>query len=257
MSKNIKYQTSNLAEYFINSRRTWDEFYPSERWVFSRIGDENKGFGSVLDVGCAVGGLGRALSEKYELSAYTGLDINEQAIEYANSNVQLNIETAFHCDDIVTTSLLGERQYDSVFALSVADWNVDTYGILEACWRRVKPGGRLIISQRLSNLASVLDPETSYQYILPQGQSNIPQDVSDVETAPYMVLNVTECFRILTSLKVTPEQILAYGYWGTPSKTAVTPFDKIAFAVLSIAKPIDRLTNDVGLECHLPADLFC
>ncbi len=256
MIKNIEYQTSHLADYFINNRRTWDEFYPSERWMFSMVGDAHEGFGRVLDVGCAVGGLGRALSEKYHLSSYTGIDINQQAIEYANAQSDNINDAKFLCADIVTTDALKEQSYDSVFALSVADWNVDVLGILEACWQKVAPGGCLILTQRLTDKASALDHSISYQHIVP-AHDYIVDELSELEKAPYMVLNAKECLRILGNLHSAPSEINAYGYWGAPSKTAVTPFEKIAFAVISLTKPdIDDAEQETVFKCHLPVELF-
>ena len=38
---------------------------------------------SVLDIGCACGGLGIVLKEKFNIDNYTGIEINHQAANYA------------------------------------------------------------------------------------------------------------------------------------------------------------------------------
>ena len=59
--KNIKYKTKHISEYFRTNRIKWDQFYPSEKWIFERIAGVNSKMGKVLDVGCAAGGLGGAM----------------------------------------------------------------------------------------------------------------------------------------------------------------------------------------------------
>lgn len=252
---NLRYRTPHLAAYFAAHRRTWDEFYPSERWVFERIGGTSGGFGRVLDVGCAAGGLGRALEEKYPLAEYLGIDINESAIEAARAAPAMMAPSRFACADILDCRDIPDAAFNTVACLSVADWNVETDAIIDACWRRVAPGGRLIISLRLTERDGIRDPETSYQPILPPGDRN--DTLGEVENAPYVVFNGREAIARFASLDPVPSDILAYGYWGKPSATAVTPYDRLAFAVLAVTRPPEGAPEaEPRLECHLPDDLF-
>lgn len=253
---NIHYQTPHLAAYFAAHRRCWDEFYPSERWVFERIGAAPGGFGRLLDVGCAVGGLGRALEEKFPITSYAGLDINAAAIDAAKELPALTAPARFECGDIVTAEEIADNAFDTVASLSVADWNVETDAIIAACWRKVAPGGRLVISLRLTDRAGTRDPNISFQPIVPSEDFALP-DGSAVETAPYVVLNGSEALGMFLGLDPAPTDILAYGYWGAPSKTATTPYSRLAFAVMSITRgKTDSLNQDTRLECHLPAAVF-
>lgn len=253
---NIHYQTSQLAAYFAAHRRCWDEFYPSERWIFERIGSSPGGFGRVLDIGCAIGGLGRALEEKFTLASYHGLDINQGAISLAQRQGGLTCPSRFDCADIVEYDSAGDEAFDTVASLSVADWNLETNAIIEACWRRVAPGGRLIISLRLTDREGIRDPETSFQPITSQDGTK-PNMGENVEIAPYVVLNGGEALRLFLDLRPAPFEIIAYGYWGMPSKTAVTPYEKLAFAVLSISRgEAENDASETRMECHLPATLF-
>lgn len=250
---NIVYRTPHLAEFFLTHRRRWDEFFPSERWVFERIGNSPQGFGRVLDVGCAVGGLGNAITQKFSVTSYTGLDINAQAIEAAARINILSVPTQFLCADIVTCTDVADEAFDTVAALSVADWNVDTNAIIAECWKKVAPGGRLLITLRLTDGQGVNDLEQSFQYIVPDEDFEMPRDKSDLEKAPYVVLNTHEALRIFTMQTPPPRDILLYGYWGKPSATATTPYERLAFAVLAITKPLSGSTqDDTRLECHFP-----
>ena len=54
--QNIHFKSDELVKYYSTHRRTWNELYPSERWIFERVLKDMGGrAGSVLDVGCALG----------------------------------------------------------------------------------------------------------------------------------------------------------------------------------------------------------
>ncbi len=62
--KNIVYKEKDIKEYFSKDRVKWEQFYESEKKVIQKTlhGLENiLEKVSVLDVGCACGGLGIAL----------------------------------------------------------------------------------------------------------------------------------------------------------------------------------------------------
>jgi 2-polyprenyl-3-methyl-5-hydroxy-6-metoxy-1,4-benzoquinol methylase len=77
--KNIEYKSRGIQIYYSCNRSKWEALYPSERWVFTKLAGSEGFLGDVLDVGCACGGLGTALSQKFRLTSYTGVDINRQA----------------------------------------------------------------------------------------------------------------------------------------------------------------------------------
>jgi len=77
---NIRYQSSEIGEFYSQHRSAWKDFYPSEQFVFERIAAEAGKIGRVLDVGGAAGGLGRALAERFGIASYTCVDVNPHAI---------------------------------------------------------------------------------------------------------------------------------------------------------------------------------
>ena len=96
MEKNIEYTSKELLEFYSRHRQTWNEFYLSERTVFERVAEKQGSFGHILDVGCAGGGLGRALSERFQLRSYTGIDIHEGIIAWAREHRKLPVSSEFH-----------------------------------------------------------------------------------------------------------------------------------------------------------------
>lgn len=247
MSTNIEYHSKEISEFYSCNRQTWEQFYPSERWVFEKIAGNEKSMGHVLDVGCACGGLANALLEKFTLASYTGIDINKDSIDWAARERKLGIPADFISGDIIKLST--DKFYDIVFSLSCADWNVETKKIIDTCWSRVKPGGYFVISLRLTPDKGVNDINKSYQYINFSGKEKKP------ELANYVVFNCKDALRIFKQLKPAPELIGAYGYWSKPSHTAVTPFDKLVFAVFYIKKPPKGYDQKTGFEFNLPIDI--
>ncbi|MDE2111695.1 MAG: class I SAM-dependent methyltransferase [Alphaproteobacteria bacterium] len=207
--------------------------------------------GRVLDVGCACGGLGAALGAKYKVARYTGIDINEQAIINAQIASDITIPHDFLCGDVVKEISLVGKVFDTVFNLSCADWNADFQGILAATWRNVAPGGTLIISLRLSEFPGERSLDRSYQFIHYGDAAAIPLDA---ERAAYVVLNVAEALDELCRLK--PTRVTGYGYWGHPSGTARTPFQRLLFSVFAIDRSVDGSAETPVVELHFPHDIW-
>ncbi len=247
--KNIEYKSKQILEYYRSNRRTWDEFYPSERWVFQKIADEKGLLGDVLDVGCACGGLGAALSCKFPLNSYTGIDINKDAIDWASRETRLQIPTRFTAGDIVCCA--SKEEYDVVASLSCVDWNIKTKDIISACWERVRPGGYFVSSLRLTSEKGVNNIKKSFQYV------NFSGEEEDPEVANYVVFNVKEAMSALSELDPAPTLIGAYGYWGSPSPTAVTLYDKLIFSVFYIKKGTEKpYPHEMAAELRLPLEAF-
>lgn len=247
-NKNIRYKSREILKFYSSNRQTWDEFYPSERWVFEKIAEEKKMMGDILDVGCACGGLGRALTEKSTVVSYTGVDLNQEAIEWALKKQNLSIPSNFIVGDIIELKL--NNKYDLVVSLSCADWNIETKKIIDVCWEKVKEGGYFVISLRLTTKKGINDIKRSYQYI------NFYGDEKEPEIANYAVFNFKEAITIMKNLIPVPELIGAYGYWGEPSETAVTPYSKLVFGVFYIRKGIRGSEKNIKVEFNLPLEVF-
>ena len=242
--KNIVYQTDQLVRYFAQNRVAWQQFYESERVIIDQLGLNRDD--AILDIGCGCGGLGLALRDRFNVENYTGVEINQSAAEAGR---RMNPKAHILCGDILDLSgdVLCDKRFDVVFSLSCVDWNVRFSDMLAAVWNHVLPGGHLVSTFRLTVKEGCNDFERSYQYINSDG---IPEG----ERASYVVLNASDLIQRLISFN--PSEINAYGYWGAPSATAVTPYEKLCFAAFSIRK---RKSDDVGaLRCHLdlPAEIL-
>jgi SAM-dependent methyltransferase len=248
MAKNIQYKSGEIQTYYSCNRSAWEEFYPSERWVFAKLAGPDGFLGNVLDVGCACGGLGAALCRQFRLSSYTGVDINRQAIDWAAKEQKLTVPATFMTGDILDLAL--EDVFDVVVSLSCADWNIESQKIMEACWARVKAGGHFVISLRLTTGPGINDIETSYQYINFSGEERAP------EVANYVVFNFPAVLELMQKLQPAPTLIGAYGYWGKPAVTAVTPFTRLVFAVFYLRKGTGPESPGIAGEFTLPLEIF-
>jgi SAM-dependent methyltransferase len=241
--KNIVYKTDWLARYFSENRVKWQHFYESERIIIDQLHLDSSH--TVLDIGCGCGGLGLALREKFDVDDYTGVEINSPAAEAGRA---MNQKANIFCGDILDLSQneLKDKHFNVVFSLSCVDWNVRFSDMLAAAWNHVLPGGYLVSTFRLTEGEGCNDIKQSYQYI------NF-DEILEGEIASYVVLNAEDLLQQLSVFN--PSEIRAYGYWGTPSATAVTLYDKLCFAAFSIRKRSDDI-EPPRYNLSLPAEIL-
>ena len=243
--KNIEYRTPAIEAYYREHRTRWDQFYESERVVFEKLGLGSAS--AVLDVGCGCGGLGLALRQHFGVQQYTGVEINRQAAQTAQL---MNPTGRFLRRDLLelSPSELAEDSFDVVASLSCIDWNIQFAEMLVKAYRYVKPGGYFVSSFRLTSGESLIDAQRSYQYVNFQGEK-------EGEVAPYVILNFGELLGLLKPL--VPSRIVGFGYFGVPSSTAVTPVDKVVFAVIAVQKRGAAAQDTViDLDLDLPRELL-
>ena len=81
MSNNsAAWSQTKVVDFFDEHRTKTEDVYPSE-WFFLK--DRLKENMSVLDIGCAQGGMAGIIGEKLINFSYTGLDISEDMIKRA------------------------------------------------------------------------------------------------------------------------------------------------------------------------------
>ncbi|TGK14551.1 class I SAM-dependent methyltransferase [Leptospira stimsonii] len=242
--KNIPYQTEELSHYFDKNRITWSQFYESERVIISQINPNSSQ--SILDIGCGCGGLGLALRDQFGINQYTGVEINEAA---AKTGRGMNPNANIYCGDILdlTKMELSGKQFDIVFSLSCVDWNVQYLDMLLSAWKHVRPGGYFISTFRLTDKEGCIDMDKSYQFINYEG-------IKKGELASYVVLNAKELMEQIETFN--PLKINAYGYWGAPSSTAVTPYKRLCFAAFSIQKRSDKDIQPIEFDLKMPSEIL-
>ncbi len=240
---NLSYQNKDIAAYFASNRIRWDQFYPSERKVIAALAPAAAS--RVLDIGCGCGGLGLALAEAFGVQDYTGVEINTAAVLAGR---QLNPNARIYEGDVlhVGTSILSKQQFDLVFSLSCVDWNVEFEPMFRTAWSKVAPGGSLVATFRLTDAVGCRDMARSYQFINYEG-------CKEGELAAYVVLNAAELMGLF--LELDPAGIYVHGYFGPPSSTAVTPYERLCFVACSVRKRSASEVQEVACLIDVPPEV--
>lgn len=248
--KSLVYNTPELEKFYSSNRIEWKDFYESERNIFERVfGDKNR-IGDILDAGCATGGLAQALDDKFGITNYTGIDINSQCIETARrkySQQKKHHTLKFICGDVVSFEL-PKKHYENVISLSCVDWNLYPKKGLRTLWNLTEPGGNFIFSARITPGSGSYTLEKSYQLINFGEKTKGP-----FEKACYIVFNWSDFSSLISEFN--PLAIHASGYWGLPSKTSVSPYKKLIFAVFAITKRTNDSTDAIKYLLDLPSEL--
>ncbi len=250
--KNIVYNDQQMADFFETHRISWMQFYPSERALIETLGIQPNS--CILDVGCACGGLGGALRERYGITKYCGIDLHSGSIARG--------KTLFPDFTLIEGDFLNEHVSqqvpfvpDFVFSLSCVDWNIEYEEMLAKIWELVPAGASLVISTRLTKEKTLSRIEESFQWIRFTSSTEKGTPPTSSQKAPYIVVNVDEFFERITGWKT--DKISSVGYYGTPSDTAVSPISQVCFAVFSIRKSsVNRVEEIIDLDLDLPSDLL-
>lgn len=220
---NIKYTSKELINFYSNNRVSWDEIYDSEKYIFNKVFKDREL--SILDVGCACGGMGRALNEKFNLKSYTGVEINSDCAAFAK-NVFPKGE--YICADFLEIESQEKRKFSDVLSMSCADWNIETESMFQAMFKKVENDGYLIFSCRLNSLGKDIEAR---QYIS-LGNPN----ATNCESAPYKVFSFSSLMKLIFSFQ-PKGKVIAYGYKGkVPDSVYNLPLSEVFYAVLAVQK---------------------
>jgi trans-aconitate methyltransferase len=237
LTDNIAYRSDTIANHYQSSRICWDQFYPSERHVIEQINPTPDC--RVLDMGCACGGLGLALKERFGISNYTGIDINPQAIAQAHT---MHPDGTFICADFLTIADSYTDSADLAFSLSCADWNVHTTPLLRALLNTVRVGGKMVFSCRLTNQPDLQEPLQGRQAVV------FDSTTQATEFAPYKVYSLSQIQRIFRQLGPLSD-VYGFGYWGDiPGTVRDLPLSRAFYVVFSLTKAAQSQTTRVVLN---------
>lgn len=244
---NLFYKTNNLFNFYSHHRIGWESLYPSEKIVFEHIPIDKEM--KVIDLGCACGGLGVAFKDKFGITDYTGIDINGKCITAARTICPWG---NFHSADFLSVADKLPKDYDIACSLSAADWNNATEELLKALFTRLKPGGNLIFSCRITNDSNVKTCFETRQHIV----FNDDSPSSKPEYAPYKVYNLQTILQLILDLgKIS--SIYGYGYWGKiPNSVESIPWDKVFYIVFAITSASVKYVADPRLILDVDANFF-
>ncbi len=220
----LPWDTFGWTDFYESHRTTTAEIYPSE-WLFLK---ELLAEGiSVLDVGCALGGLASVLSEHLTRFEYTGVDISRSMIERATQRHPLH---RFHVVEEADLSVLEGQRFDLVVCLGVLHLSRKWRELISAAWECADV---LLLDLRETGGASIEDDTVSYYRMdmLPNATQN-----GGVSHLPYNIINSGEALDTLLKRCVGATGLCHYGYLSKVSSSAVTPGEMVMMNTYQIDK---------------------
>lgn len=236
---NTNHPAWNIEEavrYYQELRNKPSDLYDSEAAFLPSV---VRGVESVLDVGCAAGGMRSILREYNSGVRYTGVDVSQQMVAAA--------KTLFPGEDfrICEGGRLDfpDGSFDAVICLGVLN-HVPDWKNLVAEMYRVARHTVLMDLPRLVAHPLAFGPEASYMVLKDRfGKGGINSEETRV---PYVLTDAAEMFTFLHELK--PAQLLTKGYFGKYSSSIVCPESEVCFTVACLKKQgpvIDEIVADL------------
>jgi 2-polyprenyl-3-methyl-5-hydroxy-6-metoxy-1,4-benzoquinol methylase len=214
----------SILNFFDKKRLTTQHIYPSE-WFFLK--DKMQENISLLDIGCAKGGMANVLAENLKSFDYVGVDINEQMIAAAKQRYPQHV--FYHITE-QDYSLLKGQQYDLVLCLGILHLHEAWRNTIKEAWQHTKEC--LILDLRETHLPTIEDKSKAY---FKMDFDNIHNPNSDY-ILPYNIINVAEALKTINEICVGARRIAHYGYTQDLSGLTVSPINKIMATVYCIER---------------------
>ena len=188
-------------------RSTEAELFESEKELLGRIVKNGQ---SMLDVGCASGGLYNILKQKFDALRYTGIDIDSACISAARRE---HPGATFVAGDLYQGGFK-EDSFDVVVSLMTMSMQPDYKKFIQEL---VRVSGRYVLFDvRLKYEGStIVDRDVSYFYYHGSGVRNY-----------YVVHNVFELLNFLHVDSLHLKSIRIDGYYPADKTSALVPFPK-------------------------------
>jgi SAM-dependent methyltransferase len=235
------------VDFYKKNRNKVEDVYESERiFLFPAIEKS----GSVLDIGCAVGGFYEIMKTLKPDIHYTGIDISPEMIKVAK---QTYPEALFEICDGCNLKYR-ENSFDLVFCTGVLVHNPDYQEMVREMYR-VSSKYLIIDLPRLVARDYKYEESECYTILKNRFSSNSEDEAIEEDSrVPFFITNPQPIFNfLLTGLAPKPKTLLAKGYYGSVAHGAVIPFKKVCFCVVFIEKGAENLQTTIWVD--LPEDI--
>lgn len=211
------------VQFFSKKRNKFRDLYPGEKFIFKQIINDRL---SILDFGCATGGLYKILKNKIKNLNYVGVDFNKNLLKQAKL---LNPGIKFYSTDEYKKKLKNKK-FDLVVILGLLHLNFD--------WKKI-----LIENANFSKRYIIFDLRESHnKSIEKQTQSYFKMQFDSRKKIyknfkiPYNIINSREVENFLNNKIKKFKKFIEIKYEGIPSKHTKTIYRKIIFANYCLKK---------------------
>jgi SAM-dependent methyltransferase len=229
------FNSKYFQEYYTSYRDKFEDLFPSEKHFLMDLILKSK---SVLDVGCASGGMFVIVRSINNSIRYSGVDIAKDLISIAKQKYP---EIEFQvCDGIGLP--LETDSFDAVISFGTTVHDQDFENLIRESYR-ISGKACLFDIRIVSELPTIND--VRYGYVKDGAGLNYP----------YVVVNAKEFVRFLKDLTPSPAKISIYGYWGKANEFTQLPagYDKLCMCGVLIEKGTS--TSNTELYTDIPFEL--
>jgi ubiquinone/menaquinone biosynthesis C-methylase UbiE len=223
----------DAIKYYETLRNKPEDIYESERVFFFPLVRNSR---SILDIGCAAGGIYNIIKTVNPQIAYTGIDVSPGMIEAAKK-IFPGVDFRFNRGGTLD---FPDNSFDTVMALGVLNHVPDYPQLIMECYRVAKRYCLLDLP-RLIDREYIHDIEKSFMIL--KNRFHSQEAITEGETkVPYILADAGEIFRFL-SRDLKPKRIFAKGYYGQCDKSVIIPVDDVCFTVVCLEKGAGDKTN--------------
>jgi ubiquinone/menaquinone biosynthesis C-methylase UbiE len=217
MSLNKAWSSKKIVSYFYNNRSTFNSLYKGEKYLISKYVKKND---TVLDIGCAQGGLFKILKKKFGNIDYTGLDFNKEMINLAKKKIDKKNFFLFKGKNYYS---FFKKKFDVVIIFGILHLNTNWKSILINAYKVAKK--KVLFDLRFaSNQNSNLKNYLSLNF----------DNRSKKFSIPYLLVEKKKTLKFFKD-KFRNSTIDNYSYTGRPSKYSSIQ-SKIVFANFCLKK---------------------
>ena len=202
---------STLPDYYETHRQSTADLYPSEQFFFKDLLVEGS---SILDIGCALGGLALIVTECLREFSYTGVDISHEMISRATARFPQHRFVWVPESDL---AVLDGEQFDLVFCLGVLHLTRRWRDLVGAAWRHTRRG--LLFDLRETYVPTLEDEGRSCFVVEPASRSGARAKM----TLPYNMINTADALQTVMERCPHAGKLARYSYLSEVSKAAKTP----------------------------------
>lgn len=217
MSLNKAWSSKKIVSYFYNNRSTFNSLYKGEKYLITKYVKKND---TILDIGCAQGGLFKILKKKFSNIDYTGLDFNKEMINLAKKKIDKKKFFLFKGKNYYS---FFKKRFDVVIIFGILHLNTNWKSILINAYKVAKK--KVLFDLRFaSNQNSNLKNYLSLNF----------DNRSKKFLIPYLLVKKKETLKFFKD-KFRNSTIDNYSYTGKPSKYSSIQ-SKIVFANFCLKK---------------------